>query len=690
MAVDLATLSLKLSNAQAIADAKATGAALEEMGVRGETAARKLVAFSNPVTEAVKKQAVTVQQARAAWAASGGDMQRFGQQLQSMVGAQNQVTASLAQVAPVAHAGRLSLGRLGNQFTSLTSQIAGVHPVVGNVVSVLGNFAVGSLLMTGILGATAILAALYATITSGARKAREEQTKLTEALAKRFQPQTGPESETAIEYKGALRQQADLMLRLKRLQGSSDFAAESAGLVTLGSSRGREIDRATESLRIVNQALGRARAGGAGILESVTVGSEDSKHRADAERERVARDREAAEERTRAAKAAWNRELQLREARQLNPVSGAASTAFTATLAVTANRQIEADKKNAREISDVVWNAAMQSAQAIINALNVGGGGRGSQMGQALGSAGGAAAGYLLGQGGGTLGALGGPVGAILGSTLGSLFGSLVGGLFDSGKAAKVFAANMANLKLSMDAFRAEVNRDPLAAALAAEASAHAARRQAIHDATGGGHAQERLDQYAAENALEIRRIAQIYAQFAQQQRYATEDLAVRNMRATGQGDAADRQAFVNQQAREMQSAQDKAMADGQITLAEQVHLLNLTETLSNELLAYNNGLLSTALRNAPTGFFGIEGYLGQFADWRGATGKPFDEGIVRPPFGGGLPTGGGGPITLVFQPNSITVDGQGVVRAVVSRIDQVAAATGGAGSSRAEALELM
>ena len=58
MAVDLATLSLRLTNAQAIADAKATGVAMDEMGMKGEAAAAKIAASSNPVTAAIRQQAV--------------------------------------------------------------------------------------------------------------------------------------------------------------------------------------------------------------------------------------------------------------------------------------------------------------------------------------------------------------------------------------------------------------------------------------------------------------------------------------------------------------------------------------------------------------------------------------------------------------------------------------------------------
>lgn len=84
---------------------------------------------------------------------------------------------------------------------------------------------------------------------------------------------------------------------------------------------------------------------------------------------------------------------------------------------------IDDANQNAQNIRDAIWGAASQSANMIVGALNIGGGGRGSQLGGALGGTAGFAAGFIFG---------GGPVGGAIGSTVGNIIGSALGGLFDS------------------------------------------------------------------------------------------------------------------------------------------------------------------------------------------------------------------------------------------------------------------
>ena len=81
---------------------------------------------------------------------------------------------------------------------------------------------------------------------------------------------------------------------------------------------------------------------------------------------------------------------------------------------------------NTGELMDVVRSSAIQGAQIIVNALNLGGGGKGSGLGGALGSTAGFAIGF----------ATGGPIGGAIGSLVGQIGGSLLGGLFDHHKKA--------------------------------------------------------------------------------------------------------------------------------------------------------------------------------------------------------------------------------------------------------------
>lgn len=75
----------------------------------------------------------------------------------------------------------LSTGRLGNQFANLAGRIAHVHPVVGNLASVLGDFAVGGAVTVGVLGGLAAVAVAYDRLTASSRKSMEIADKLAES-----------------------------------------------------------------------------------------------------------------------------------------------------------------------------------------------------------------------------------------------------------------------------------------------------------------------------------------------------------------------------------------------------------------------------------------------------------------------------------------------------------------------------
>lgn len=74
----------------------------------------------------------------------------------------------------------LQTGRLGNQFANLAGQIARVHPIVGNLAGVLGNFAIGAGLTVGVLAGVAAVAVVYDKLTASSRKAMEAGDKLAE------------------------------------------------------------------------------------------------------------------------------------------------------------------------------------------------------------------------------------------------------------------------------------------------------------------------------------------------------------------------------------------------------------------------------------------------------------------------------------------------------------------------------
>jgi hypothetical protein len=779
MADDLATLSLRLGNAEAIADAKATGAAYEEMGVKGEAAQKKLAASSNPVTQAIKQQAIDYTQLTARvedFARAGATAEQIAQltgtsmakaaaavkiysdtiakaeidvgglraaqaqlALADMVPGINRITdatrrMTLAQLEAIAmdqrlsashrqvtdssramtlmHAeavainekmgvsantNRLSLGRLGQQFGNLAGQIAGTNPIVANLLSVMGNFTAGSVMTVGILAGLAALAVAYDKITESARKAREENERLTKSLAERFAPKTGPESETALQYAGALRQQADALMRLRLLQGASnDFemgaAYRSAGLAVPFQNLDITRQQETERLRQANQALGRARAGGAGILDAVTVNSTYDK--AKVERDRVEKDKFEAEARSRAFELAGRQEGYRREAQRFNLVPDSAVKSLDSLLTPAMIRAADAAEKFEDSLETARYKVESGfAAWGITNTV-----GRDGKRNFSFDKS-------TIGQGivGGAAGAVGDALAQFTPQALTyaavskginyivSGLADMAVGLLDGGQAAREYAAA---LKLQKDEYAAAIaqfKHDDLAASLAQNAVAAGQLRQQAQELFGTiealfedlkNHTNRLADASAAIAAQEAKN-AEIIRRQAQ---YAQEDLVIRNLRATGQGSQADIQAFQNQQAREMQAAID-ANRDA-------TYLSYLATVQNNELIAYQNGLLATALRNAPTGFYGIEGYAGRFATPLGPPGWPTDGGLGTGgpdnPRGGVPPLGGGGQRRPGMGPMTVqlVVDGKVLTQVVVKDLDQHGAATNGAGSSRSAALD--
>lgn len=253
-------------------------------------------------------------------------------------------------------------------------------------------------------------------------------------------------------------------------------------------------------------------------------------------------------------------------------------------------------------------------------------------------------------------------------------FADLASSLFNSGAKAREFALQMKTMQDSLAQAIASFQHNDFAAALAGAASQQDALIKQAWDTYGTvvyiiKHGTDDLTKALAQIGVGLETSTLI---LQQHQQYAQEDLVVRMMRATGNSVGADLLAFKESQQREMDAAK---ISHASGSVADALYLNTLQTLQNNELLAYQNGLLASALRNTPTGFY-AEKYAGDFATPRAGVGP------ATP-----VP---GGPIILNFATGALQVDGQGVVTAVVSRIDRKAAGTGGAGSSRAAALELM
>jgi hypothetical protein len=174
----------------------------------------------------------------------------------------------------------LAIGKIERALAGYVGHAAGANAVTEVLATSLGSFAAGGIVVTGVLlGVTAIVGA-YELLTSSAKKAKEEQLKLVEALGQRFRPVRGKGSAVNDEYDAALQRRADDSRHLKILMAAGNDAQVAQAYGAIGEAapfltRQKEIERVTEDLAKANLAIGRAAANGAGALTTVTTTARD-------------------------------------------------------------------------------------------------------------------------------------------------------------------------------------------------------------------------------------------------------------------------------------------------------------------------------------------------------------------------------------------------------------------------------
>lgn len=329
---------------------------------------------------------------------------------------------------------QLQTGRLGNQFASLAGQIAGVHPIVGNLASVMGNFAIGGLLTVGVLAGVAAIALAYDELTGSARKAKKETDAFIKSLV--------DEAKAAFDASYAGRQLAAdrAYLALQEAKNRNPAGVRSIiGTILTGSPMVAAKDAAAAVKAVAdaetavvqaNLRMGKTWEDLNPPLKNVKSGVDALKFSYNQLRDAIAKTRAEAE---RSGEEFWrNLASSMFDSEELTKslmpqmgigpvdISDSARSAGAAAQDITDNAE-----RNARNVQDAIWGAASQSAGLIVNALNIGGGGKGSSLGGALGGTAGFAAGFIFG---------GGPVGGAIGATVGNILGSAIGGLFDSHK----------------------------------------------------------------------------------------------------------------------------------------------------------------------------------------------------------------------------------------------------------------
>lgn len=427
----------------------------------------------------------------------------------------NQVAGSLKNVDEAAARASIGTGRLNNSLVALFTQAAGTHPVVGRLVDVVASFAIGGLMMTGVLAALAALAFGWRKVTQESREAKaalDEARDTLEAIAR---------EQKLAPIGGELGASVRLGIQeLNRLNAERETLREPRGNAPTFGEAGRRWQSLSEEMR--------------DLQTLIEAGEQELGERQRAENERqadllAAQEREAADARAKAAKdaqdALYQEFLRNQQAGQQNllrqEIAGRAEAerldesraAIIDYFNEVTQRFKDEEEKRTKIAKEEAEKRAAQEREIqkklaiaiIVLQLGAQAAGRDSRLGGALsGAASGAAQGAVIGSvipGVGTL------AGGIIGGGIGFL-----GGFF-------------------------------------------------------GGGGDDRRRQEAQQRAYDA-------AALRERQRELTEDLGLRRLQLTGDDDAAARMALTIRQRREMMAASQAGLGGGALRDLSMTHAL--------------------------------------------------------------------------------------------------------------------
>lgn len=368
------------------------------------------------------------------------------------------------------------LGRLNNAFANMATQIAGVNPVLGKATEMIASLGIGSTsVVTGALSGLALLAYAWDQLTKSAREATKAQDDAVKRVAGQVQGHAGGQGALDIGQLSAKLQSLNATRKL--LVGDVGTAPGGIGLIKEGELEAldEEIQNVSNLLILAKQwhqeSVTGSKDHAAAIHEVIgkynelrdaaaKVNAEAMKENRDWWRSYIEKTGEAAE----ATKQLANEVVRLTGLDVGTLTQAAQSSVQDAVRA--AGDQAQKITDNANKNAETIANAVLSGAGIVVNALNIGGGGRGSGIGGSLGSVLGTAAGTLAGRHlGATFGSLIAPG---IGTIVGGLAGSLIGGLFDHKKAIdnNTAALNRMNSLLNEPTgFKAEYYRDQVSVA---------------------------------------------------------------------------------------------------------------------------------------------------------------------------------------------------------------------------------
>lgn len=277
----------------------------------------------------------------------------------------NTLTGAFKNVGAEGKRGAAGVGEMRESFASLLAQAAGVHPVLGRIVNVMGGLAVGSVFMGAVLAGLSALAFAWSRISEKAREAKEEQESARAAAKSRLEAilreeQLGPRGETGAsietrreEQREIARQQQEIRDKLR--QGSLlSVAAAEADIAALQA----RYDAIEETIQAGERSITAAQteASEAEIREAEAAWRRVVAKRNEIHREREEQARKEEQAASRLAQASGHQGLTDATLRRLGLSGGA--------LGDTVERKLQAIAKLEREIVSLEADSALLGGDA--------------------------------------------------------------------------------------------------------------------------------------------------------------------------------------------------------------------------------------------------------------------------------------------------------------------------------------
>lgn len=215
----------------------------------------------------------------------------------------NALSGALKAVGGEGKKGAAGVGEMRESFASLLAQAAGVHPVLGRIVNVMGGMAMGSVFMGAVLAGLSALAWAWTKIRDEAKKAEEEQRNAIDRLRElRREEQLGPSGQTGADIKTAKSRQEEILAEQARIREASRSGSMLGSPAAVIAKLQAEYDDLEDLIQRAERKLGDTEAQEkraaerrvAGVREEIRRQREAEQQKAQTEAERAAQKAQAA------------------------------------------------------------------------------------------------------------------------------------------------------------------------------------------------------------------------------------------------------------------------------------------------------------------------------------------------------------------------------------------------------------